>query len=130
MSKQWSSKKKQAVWDKTGGMCWYCGKQLVIGNAKDAESRKLIRQWFCIDHVIPKTKGGSNKLENLLPACWICNATKCYRSLEDYRMLLAVRELDIPYFRPEQVSWLRNRGFDFIELEAIKFWGELQGIRV
>lgn len=126
MSKQWSKIKMQAVWDKTGGHCWYCGTELFIGDAKDVASRLLMRQWFCIDHINPKTKGGSNDLSNLLPACWICNSSKSYKTLEEYRMMVAVRELNIPYFNKDQVLWLRNRGFDFIEVEAIKFWGEIQ----
>src|SRR4051812_3122701 len=46
---------RAAVWDKTGGRCWYCG--------------LLTNPWrtFCIDHVIARARGGSDDLTNLVP---------------------------------------------------------------
>jgi 5-methylcytosine-specific restriction endonuclease McrA len=38
-----------------------------------------------IDHVIPVSKGGSNALENLAPACRGCNASKRNRTPEEWR---------------------------------------------
>jgi hypothetical protein len=46
-----------------GYQCAYCGV-----NGKDAELE--------IDHIIPVSKGGSNKLANLITACRKCNAEK------------------------------------------------------
>lgn len=40
--------------------CAYCGEQKVL----------------TIDHVIPITKGGTNYIENILPACKSCNSSK------------------------------------------------------
>lgn len=34
------------------------------------------RRMMTIDHVIPKSKGGSNKINNLRPACYKCNTKK------------------------------------------------------
>jgi 5-methylcytosine-specific restriction endonuclease McrA len=36
------------------------------------------------DHVIPRSKGGSDRLSNLLPACRRCNQKKGNRSLEEF----------------------------------------------
>lgn len=44
-----------------GGRCVYCGRTDV----------KLTR-----DHVIPVTKGGSNDISNIVPACQPCNSRK------------------------------------------------------
>lgn len=37
-----------------------------------------------IDHVIPKSKGGTNRASNLVPACRPCNRTKDNRPVEDF----------------------------------------------
>jgi hypothetical protein len=37
-----------------------------------------------IDHVIPKSRGGSNKIDNLVLACGKCNASKNARTPEEW----------------------------------------------
>src|ERR1043166_8431150 len=49
--------------------CWYCGR-----------TGKLTR-----DHVVPKSKGGTNRHNNILPTCYDCNQEKRNLSLEEYR---------------------------------------------
>ena len=58
------AKTKALVWDKTGGRCHYCG------NALNPFSD------FTIDHIIPVARDGSDELENLIPACRLCNCRK------------------------------------------------------
>ena len=55
--------KREKVWDKTGGYCYYCGKKLDPNN------------WE-IDHKIPKSRGGTDALDNLVPCCPECNDEK------------------------------------------------------
>jgi len=55
---------KAQVWDKTAGLCWYCHEEL--NPFRD----------FTVDHVVPLARGGSNHIENLVPACGICNMRK------------------------------------------------------
>lgn len=43
--------------------CVYCG-------------RKSVEAKLQIDHVIPKSKGGTNEESNLVAACWECNIGK------------------------------------------------------
>lgn len=38
-----------------------------------------------MDHIIPKSKGGSDDLTNLVPACFGCNTSKGAKSLADWR---------------------------------------------
>ena len=49
--------------------CVYCGKTDVPLN---------------IDHIIPKSKGGTNRVSNLVLACIECNQKKSNRSLEEF----------------------------------------------
>lgn len=49
--------------------CIYCG------------SREKIQA----DHVIPVTRGGTNSIGNLVPACYICNPSKGNRTIMEWR---------------------------------------------
>jgi 5-methylcytosine-specific restriction endonuclease McrA len=55
-----------------GGACAYCG------------SKTLIE----IDHRIPLTRGGSNLIDNILPACRRCNRRKGTMTDEEFRTFL------------------------------------------
>ncbi len=71
---------KAEVWDKSGGICWYCGK--VLHPFRD----------FTIDHFVPMVRRGTEAIENLVPACRDCNSRKGHRPLEYLREALAGRE--------------------------------------
>ena len=49
-------------------MCFYCGQKLPLTP----------------DHVVPLSRGGSNSVDNILPACFSCNAQKGAKTLEEY----------------------------------------------
>lgn len=51
-----------------GFMCVYCGVQRATSK----------------DHIIPISKGGSNAIENIAPACLACNSSKGDRSLKQW----------------------------------------------
>lgn len=66
----WISKKRRLEIQKRDGFrCSYCGEQFKL---------------WSIDHIIPRSKGGSNHSNNLLLACIPCNAKKGNASLEDF----------------------------------------------
>lgn len=51
-------------------VCAYCGELMIEGT---------------IDHILPKSSGGSNELHNLLLCCRECNADKGRKRLEHWR---------------------------------------------
>lgn len=53
-----------------GRMCAYC--DVVIDGQPDP------------DHVIPLSRGGSNSITNIVPACRACNSSKCDLTLTDW----------------------------------------------
>lgn len=54
--------------------------------------KELAETGWAIDHVIPKSRGGSDGQENLVHACTQCNQTKSTRTLEEFRQELSQRE--------------------------------------
>jgi len=61
---EWEAKKEQY-----GHKCFYCNK-----------ASKLTK-----DHVIPVSLGGSNGIDNIVPACWTCNYKKRARRIEYFK---------------------------------------------
>jgi 5-methylcytosine-specific restriction endonuclease McrA len=68
-----TSKKREQIYKKYGGRCAYTGTPL-----KD--------DWQ-VDHIIPKRRGGTDDINNLVPAQRIVNHYKRALSLEKFRVL-------------------------------------------
>ncbi len=60
---------REYLLEKYNRCCVYCGK-----SAMDVTVQ--------IDHVVPRAHGGSNRVSNLVLACWKCNATKGSQPVE------------------------------------------------
>ena len=73
--KRLSQQERQAVLQKTGWCCAYCGVELGLDG-------------FQVDHVVPLRLGGKDEIENMLPACRSCNHYKRGNSLEGWRRML------------------------------------------
>lgn len=74
-----SKKVRETVYAKYNGHCAYCGKEIAY---KDMQ----------IDHFIAKrswSESGTDDIENLMPACRMCNHYKRANSLEVFRMYIA-----------------------------------------
>jgi 5-methylcytosine-specific restriction endonuclease McrA len=83
--------KRQYVWAKTGGLCWYCGAQLYCREEADTEVKK--RLIFTADHLHPRKYGGRGRA-NKVPACKYCNSHKSSRSVEEFRQWVRARIFD------------------------------------
>lgn len=68
-----SREMRSLVWEKTRGICWYCGRQT---NPFDD---------FRVDHMKSVAHGGTNALTNLVPCCHSCNSSKGKVSVEVFR---------------------------------------------
>jgi 5-methylcytosine-specific restriction endonuclease McrA len=75
---------RRAVFHRDDFRCQYCG--------NDAES---------IDHVVPRSRGGSHAWENVVAACRRCNAGKGDRLLSETSMTLPRRPV-----APRELSWV------------------------
>ncbi len=68
---------------KHGGRCWYCGCELTAPVGAGTMPTTATR-----DHIVPRSKGGSNRAENIVAACRGCNNAKRTMSVEQYRTKL------------------------------------------
>lgn len=68
--------RRQRIYAKTRGRCFYCVRV-------PAEQ---------LDHMHPKSRGGSDDDENMIGACTKCNIRKLDRTVEEYRAYLAHRQ--------------------------------------
>ena len=59
------------VIDRDGKRCFYCRR--VTQRLRRSRGGKLPSDTATLDHVIPKSEGGSNDTENLVLACTECN---------------------------------------------------------
>jgi len=86
---------------------------------------------FTIDHFTPLTQGGKRKRNNLVPCCRSCNATKCDRSIEEFRFIQEQRCFKDQHgvsFTREQINCLKKLGVE-VPIKRHRFYFEIQGLR-
>lgn len=73
--------KRQKILNKSNGVCAFCGKELDL-------------RTFTVDHYIPRSKGGADSMNNLIPLCKECNIAKGDKILKP---LEAYNHINIKY---------------------------------
>ena len=72
----------QREWDELvlawGWRCFYCGRPV-------HEAAQPIQDSLTRDHLIPLSRGGSNDIGNIVPACFNCNRLKGTMTIEEFR---------------------------------------------
>ena len=63
---------------KCDGRCWYCGEVPEPGD-------------LTVDHAKPRSRGGKNFDDNLLPACDYCNNLKSNLTVSEFRKFVKVK---------------------------------------
>lgn len=71
------------IYDRSSGMCHICGKNVAFTNYADATPDA--RGAWEVEHSNPKAKGGTDRLNNLYPACIACNRSKGTQSTRTVR---------------------------------------------
>lgn len=84
--------------------CTYCG-------------RKVRSKGMTVDHIFPRSKGGTNDANNLVPVCKHCNSDKASLLLEDYFLLNLRRVFYIILF----IGF-----FDCLKILGRKLWFRLK----
>ena len=75
MRRPFTKTEREQIYAKCGGHCAYCGCELPYDKMQ-------------IDHVISVEHGGTDDMDNLLPACRSCNHYKHCSTLESFRRML------------------------------------------
>ena len=77
--RKFSKQEREEIYEKMHGRCAYCGSALDINDMQ-------------VDHIVPLHRGGTNDMNNLMPACRGCNHYKSTLTIEQFRAMVA----DIP----------------------------------
>lgn len=76
-----SEEQRELIFDKTDGDCYYCEKELSFDN----RGRQGRGAWE-VEHLVPRANGGTDHMNNLVPACWPCNLEKGTRPSRAHRL--------------------------------------------
>lgn len=74
-----------------GGLCCYCRQP----------AKPLTR-----DHVIPRVHGGTDDIDNLVPACRSCNSRKGAQNVYAWVARMNSVPAELTYLDPSEVRWL------------------------
>ena len=94
-TKVYSVAERKIIFDKTQGVCHFCGDPIVF--EKYDLRREEFGSWN-IDHINQRDKGGAESIENCLPACVACNALRWNRAGANLREalflgIIAIKEM-------------------------------------
>jgi len=106
MATKISEKTKQFVKERAKNCCEYCACLFDFAN-----------QFFSVEHIIPKSKGGINSRSNLAYACQCCNGHKYNKT----KGLDPVNNKMVALYNPRQDKWQEhfNWSEDFLFVEGI-----------
>lgn len=82
--------RRLAVYIRDGFVCMACGRDL----------REMMACCVTLDHLEPRSQGGSNEGSNLVCACWECNTGRNDRPWRDYYTPGAQIRVDAQRFKP------------------------------
>lgn len=125
------NKKRKAIWDKTGGLCWYCGCDLpvkgwhadhieaIVRNHKwDRDKREFVFDGSCER---PENDTEANKV----PSCASCNIQKGSLTVEGFRAKISGFINSLNSYHTQYVVAKRYGLLQETEL-TVTFWFERQ----
>lgn len=95
---------RERLWNETSGHCAYCGHPVSLEEME-------------VDHITPKSIGGSNCFNNLVCTCHHCNAEKGADLLEEYLLDWSEKRLRRYHNRIE--TWLEQGKISLEKAEAL-----------
>jgi 5-methylcytosine-specific restriction endonuclease McrA len=89
-------RKVRSLLSKFGKLCFYCNVEMIPRKPGQTNICDLA---MTIDHVVPLSKGGSNKLENLVLCCNKCNRKKndSFPSAKEFAKLITTYNQKMVY---------------------------------
>lgn len=84
-----SNAKRTKIHNRDGWRCAWC--RCVVARYGDPDRIRLHRAIATVDHVIPRCKGGSNDIRNLVTSCMACNRQRGGMSFVAMALQVAAR---------------------------------------
>lgn len=72
--------KRAILFAECGGKCPICGREMSLNNPR------ALNSYMTIDHIIPKSQGGRNTLDNYMAMCRKCNMKKADSKATKYQL--------------------------------------------
>lgn len=81
---------KRSLLERDGRNCHYCGVKTTCYTSRERRAglAQTKPRYTTIDHVIPRSKGGLNTLENLVICCYRCNDLRDVMPYEEFKQRL------------------------------------------
>lgn len=116
------SKKRQAIWDKSNGHCWYCGCELGEKGWHADHFEPIVRNWWTDTCKHPERDNEENKV----PACASCNIIKGSVSIESFRGYI---EGFMTSLNRDSTQYKFAKRYGLIQEteQPVKFWFEENG---
>lgn len=113
------NKARQKIWDKSGGLCWYCGSSLPEKGWHADHFEPIRRNWWTDTCIHPE----NDIEENKVPSCAACNILKGSSTLEQFRESIAnfVNSLNLYH---NQYKFAKKFGLIAETQTPVKFWFE------
>lgn len=122
------NKKRQLIYDKSDGHCWYCGCDLVKGwHADHVIPIRRYKDFRITDEGVEHFTTCENPeldtIDNLVPACRSCNLFKGVYNVEEFRREL---ELQVERARSYSVNFRTAERFGLLRAtnKPVVFWFE------
>ncbi len=134
------NKKRQEIWNKSGGKCWYCGCVLAdkwhadhfepLGRLPNAISYNYEDTEYALIRTKVETKRvplnpERDHIDNLVPACPSCNLMKGMSSVEGFREII-YRFIESLNSYSNQYKFAKKYGLIVESQEPVVFWFERQ----
>ena len=107
---------RQEVYDKCGGHCGYCGKDITIKQMQVDHIKPLYRNDKVTTLEVWGVERGTDDFENLIPSCARCNRWKSTFSVEMFRKEI---ELQIRRLNDYNNNYRMAKDFGLIEEKCI-----------
>jgi hypothetical protein len=124
-----TKKQRAFVFNKSGGLCWYCGCELPEKgwHADHFEAIRRYKDFKITDEGIKHFTTCENPhldvIENMVPSCRPCNLFKSTFSIEEFRLELSYQ---VERARKYSVNFRAAERFGIIKIDSkpIEFWFE------
>lgn len=128
------NKRRKAIWDKSGGHCWYCGTQLPEKGWHEDHFEPVYRETVYAKEngrAVAKPTGnmlkaGRDTEDNKVPSCAPCNLFKSVFSVEEFRQEI---QMQVERARKSSVNFRTAERFGLIKTndDPVVFWFEANG---